>query len=77
MEQRVPPRRHEFDAIANGWGFDTRACDLQARIDLIGEFTASHGALTFAESRVLTAMQKALVPLRSFDEKPSGQAQAS
>lgn len=55
MSDPKPPRRPEFDEIANGWSGDT-APDLSARIDLACEWQSKNGPLSFAETRVMNAM---------------------
>jgi hypothetical protein len=60
---RPPPRRPEFDEIANGWGSDSRA-DLEARMELVLEFQQRVGTLTLAEDKIMRAMSARHVGFR-------------
>lgn len=59
MNDRLPPRRQEFDGLVAGWGGDSLE-DLLARCQLLAEWWAGHLPLSGPELKVARAMDARL-----------------
>lgn len=66
MSDRPPPRRPEFDEIANGWGSDGLP-DLMARVELLLEYWKANFPLSPAELKVARAITKRASDLGGMD----------